>query len=105
TSTDIESATWEVTNCLVMGVLKTGIQQNDVVDLVVYPNPASNQVTVLADEDAQVMIINLMGQTVKTVPVVKGANPIALTDLTNGMYLVKIDYKNGTTAVNRLMVK
>ncbi|MFA5417853.1 MAG: choice-of-anchor J domain-containing protein [Bacteroidales bacterium] len=104
-STDTDASTWEVDNADVLGVLNTGIDNGIISQLTVYPNPASDQVTLIADEDAQALIINLMGQTVKSIPVVKGANQIALSDLTNGMYIVKIAYQNGTTAINQLMVK
>ena len=87
-----------------MGILKTGIQQNDVVTLTIYPNPASDMVTVIADQDAKARIVNFMGQTVMVVPVVAGTNQIQVNALTEGMYLIEITYSNGTRAINRLLV-
>ncbi len=104
-STDVEASTWEVDNADVLGVINTGIDHINTTTLQVYPNPASGFISVVSDEDAEAVIVNLMGQTVLTTPVKVGVNQISVNDFNSGIYLVKVTYANGTVAINRLMVK
>jgi len=104
-STNVEASTWEVDNADVLGVINTGIDNVSTTTLRVYPNPASDFVSIVSDEDAEAVVVNLMGQTVLATPVHVGVNQISVNDFNSGMYLVKVTYANGTVAINRLMVK
>ncbi len=104
-STSTDASTWEVDNADVLGVVSIGIDNNSIKSLQVYPNPASDMISVVSEEDAQLSLVNLMGQTVKVIEVVSGVNQLSVGDLQSGMYMMTISYANGTKAVNRLMVK
>ena len=61
------------------------------VDLSIYPNPATEYITVQDDNEVvkQVLVFNLVGKKVKTFDFVKYEN-YNITDLPKGMYLVQI---------------
>ncbi len=105
TSTETESATWELTECRVMGILKTDIVQNNTIELQVYPNPATDFIQVVSNENATMEIVNLMGQKVLSQPVVTGSNTVSVNELKSGVYFVRVAYADGTTAINKIIVR
>lgn len=105
TSTETESATWELTECRVMGILKTDIVQNNTIELQVYPNPATDFIQVVSNENATMEIVNLMGQKVLSQPVVTGSNTVSVNELKSGVYFVRVAYADGITAINKIIVR
>jgi hypothetical protein len=69
--------------------------QNSDLSLNIFPNPASNQITiVLNDQNAEnvsVQVMNSLGQVVKSLDLGKGplSTPVNVSDLCSGMYYVK----------------
>jgi len=59
--------------------------------LMVYPNPATNQLTIEFDTDKNVAlyIYNLNGQELKTIPMLNPITEIDISDLSPGMYIIK----------------
>ncbi len=105
TSTETESATWELTECRVMGILKTDILQNKTIELQVYPNPATDFVQVVSNENATMEIVNLMGQKVLSQSVMTGSNTVSVNELKSGVYFVRVAYADGITAINKIIVR
>jgi hypothetical protein len=67
-----------------------------------YPNPASDYLSIVSETELKsVVIYSLQGQIVKSTT----ANQINISDLSSGMYLVKMTDLNDHTATQRLMVK
>jgi uncharacterized repeat protein (TIGR03803 family) len=58
-------------------------------DFSVYPNPAASQLTIKVNQQAQIKIVNILGEVVKTETVI-GASTIDVSNLTAGVYIVKI---------------
>jgi hypothetical protein len=54
----------------------------------VYPNPASGQVSVTLNNNAEVTVYNIMGQTVMTVEGHAGVNTLDISNLTSGIYFI-----------------
>ncbi len=95
-----------------LGLVATlaGLQNHDVVEnesitIALYPNPAKESVTILANDELQhVTVINLIGQSLAH-NVVRENNKYVLdiNQFPSGIYLLKINTKKGTTT-QRLVV-
>jgi hypothetical protein len=65
-----------------------GVESEEAISLMVYPNPATDIVHIQGVDAAEVQIFNAFGQLVKTVKV---TNEINVSDLANGTYLLRVD--------------
>lgn len=81
------------------------VPENEVVKVAVYPNPAKESVTVLADDELQsIVVANLLGQTLSHYPTQGGTQLVIDTNsYPSGVYLLKISTKQGI-ATRRLVV-
>ena len=96
-----------------LGLVATlaGLQNHDVIEnesitIALYPNPAKESVTILADDEIQqVTVMNLIGQSLAH-NVVRENNKYVLdiNQFPSGIYLLKISTKRGT-ATQRLIVR
>ena len=90
TSTATASSTWEVANVAVY----TGydaVEENEAVSFKLYPNPASSSINVVAENAAEVQVMDMAGRTVMTVNAVEGVNTISVADLESGVYFVRMN--------------
>lgn len=83
-----------------------GLNNNKVVIFNVYPNPASQKVNVVANENINtISIVNMIGQTVLTVNGVNSLNKsIDVSELSAGVYNVVVNSENGSSS-KRLIIK
>ena len=80
----------------------TGIVTMDE-NLSIYPNPATDQITINSTDNVQrVEIYNMQGQLVKAET--GAVNNISVKDLANGMYTLKLTTDNGTS-VHKIVKK
>ena len=79
----------------------SGLEEN-VSQINVYPNPAKDRVIVEGVEAAEVQVYNALGQLVKTV---QNANEINVSDLMEGIYLLRIADADGKCYTNRVAVR
>ncbi|PIQ22864.1 MAG: hypothetical protein COW65_00600, partial [Cytophagales bacterium CG18_big_fil_WC_8_21_14_2_50_42_9] len=73
----------------------------------VYPNPAQNYITVEipADFDAsEVLLLNAIGQTVRSGVPQNALLQFNLAGLPSGMYYAKVVLKNGKVVLQKVMV-
>jgi len=65
-------------------------------DLTLYPNPATGRVTISSaiDQKLEGQILNVVGVPVMNITVTKGLNPIDISGLAKGMYMIR--YNTGT---------
>jgi len=68
----------------------------------VCPNPAKEKVTIEGIEPAKVQVYNALGQLVKTV---QSTNEINVSDLMEGIYLLRITAADGECYMNRVAVR
>lgn len=68
--------------------LNVGVESEEALKLVAYPNPATDIVHIQGVDAAEIQVFNTMGQLVKTV---KGMNEIDVSELPNGAYLLRVD--------------
>jgi len=61
----------------------------------VYPNPARDYVTVSAKNMKQIKVYDIIGQEVKNINVKKDEVTVNVEDLTNGVYFISVETRNG----------
>ncbi len=74
-----------------------GIKNREAMSLMVYPNPAVDQLTVQAEGINDVTIMDVLGKTVKAVQF-QGVNnaTVSVEDLSEGIYFISINAKGGS---------
>ena len=80
------------TTCITITRL-TNIEENIASKISVYPNPANNFITVDNAENANITIINMLGEVVANVNNASLNQTIDISKLASGTYFVKIDNK------------
>ncbi len=102
TSTTEGAASWEIDYVKVVSYGAESVaEQNSAIGL--YPNPASEQVSFVLDNDAQVSIFDMTGRMVNEVNVAAGNAQLNVSELECGVYFVNIRYANGGTAVSKFV--
>lgn len=70
----------------------------------VYPNPATDMVTVSSDRDVrEITVYNMLGNKMSTNIVLSNVTVIDLESYTNGLYFVEITFKDGTISNSRFI--
>ena len=86
----------------IFNAAELGVEETAAIDGVVYPNPASDLVTVsiTADGAASLSITDLSGRTVasSSVSFVNGRTELSMADLTSGAYIINVTMTDGRTA-------
>jgi len=78
-------------NGMKMGLINViGVPEFSEEEFSVYPNPASSFVTVIASEAKQSQLFNAYGQEIRNQKLIAGKNEINVSDLSNGIYFLKI---------------
>jgi hypothetical protein len=71
----------------------------------IYPNPANDQVRIESANDIEsVMVYNMMGALVETIPANSKTVNVSLTDYSNGVYFFNIRQSDGTVSNQRVVV-
>jgi len=82
-----------------------GVANNNAVVFNVYPNPASETITVVANENIQtISIVNMIGQTVMNFNANSLKQSINISELSAGVYNIIVNSENGYST-KRLIVK
>ncbi|MBO4739650.1 MAG: T9SS type A sorting domain-containing protein, partial [Bacteroidales bacterium] len=91
-------------NCMTFTFNKTtGIVENALEEVKIYPNPARNILYINNVENANIDIYSIAGQRVKTIKNVTGNQDIDVSDMANGMYILRMqDGQN--TRVEKIQV-
>lgn len=67
----------------------------------VYPNPSKDLVRIYGVEATEVQVYNALGQVVKKI---RETNEISVTDLVEGIYLLRITDENGINYTDRIII-
>jgi hypothetical protein len=105
TSTSDDAATWEIDNVEVLGIMSTGIIDNSMNQIALFPNPASNLVNIESDSDGELSIYSIGGKLLVSNHVSIGNNSIDISELNAGLYIVRTFVKDGTSQYGKLLVK
>ena len=73
----------------------TSVSENNAENVVLYPNPTSGNVNIVAEGMRQISVVNMMGQVVMTQSVDAEDVMIDMSAFDNGMYLLNIMTENG----------
>ncbi|MBC8319447.1 MAG: choice-of-anchor J domain-containing protein [Bacteroidetes bacterium] len=104
-STSSDASTWEVDNAEVLGMLNTGIGNENISKLNVYPNPASNKLNVKSTEPGEIRIISITGKLILEMDIIKGTNSIEIETLSSGLYIVETISNSGLKSTGKLSVR
>ena len=84
----------------------SAIETITISDIQMYPNPATDRLNITAgSEIKEILIKNLLGQTVKSMNVSGLMHTINISDIPTGNYLVVAKMENGQQSVNRIVKK
>lgn len=82
-----------------------GVVNNNAIVFNVYPNPASDIITIVANENIQtISVVNMIGQTVLNVNANSLKQTINISELSAGVYNIIVNSENGYST-KRLIVK
>ena len=70
----------------------------------IYPNPASNQITITNAQNSELYIYNIAGQLIKTIDNSDNKLDIDISNLADGLYTIKI-VKDGIVLIKRIMIE
>lgn len=92
TSTDSESATWEVDNLLITGVISNTVSDEGIFNVNIYPNPGFGiyQVNNPNKENLNISIYNVLGQFIYSSVSSDSNILLDITDENKGIYLIQI---------------
>jgi hypothetical protein len=105
TSSSSEAAGWEIDNILVYSDEGTGLFENSVYNLHLYPNPATTYIHLDATEKGYLTVVSITGQQLIRQDILKGPNSIDIQSLPEGLYVVHIVGGDGKNYSGKLMVK
>ncbi|MCF0206788.1 MAG: T9SS type A sorting domain-containing protein, partial [Bacteroidales bacterium] len=67
----------------------TAVEESEMTEIAVYPNPASNMLTITNAEGSKVVVVNALGQVVTEINNASANQTIDLSKFANGTYIVK----------------
>ena len=70
------------------------VSENNAVDVSVFPNPATDAITIEGEDIQSIMIVDLSGRVVMNVPAENRMN-VRLDDLKSGVYIIVVESKKG----------
>ena len=80
-----------------------GVNDNVRPAISLYPNPASEQVSFVLEDNAEVSIFDMTGRMVSTKTFEAGQAQLNVSELVDGVYFVNVRYANGSTAVTKFV--
>ncbi|MGK0436510.1 MAG: hypothetical protein ACJAX0_000747 [Flavobacteriales bacterium] len=84
----------------------TGIEQQLLSEIQVYPNPATDVLTIdlgAVTQTIQIQFIDAVGRVVKTESVTSSENQLDISDLNQGMYFISLSSADGVQRIEKLV--
>ena len=79
-----------------------GVEESEMAQVSIYPNPASTMLNVHAENYSNVQIINFLGQVVYSANITENDFQINVSNLSNGVYFIRL---NGETTTTQKFIK
>lgn len=83
----------------------TSIVENGVSSMMIYPNPAKDNMIVKAEDMKRITIVNTMGQVVYDQEVMSDSKEINMSQFESGVYIIRITTGNGMATSRVTVVK
>ena len=102
-SSDELAASWEVDGVKVTGTNVNAVNEFEMSAIILYPNPASEQVSFMLEDNAEVSIFDMTGRMVSTTNCEAGQAQLNVSEMVNGVYFINVRYANGGTAITKFV--
>ena len=95
-STNSGSATWEIDNILITGTMSNSVQDEDLVNLSVYPNPSNGiyQIVNSNSQNFEITVFNILGKQIMETIEASNSHTLNIQDFDNGVYFLQIMTNN-----------
>lgn len=103
TSSTTAASSWEIDNVQIVASTPLAVSENVASVMSVYPNPASNVISIVLEQNAQVAIFDMSGRMMSEKSFVAGAANYEVACLENGVYFVTVNYVDGQKAVAKFV--
>ncbi len=87
---------YETTLCTTVGIQQFS---NNTDAISIYPNPATNNITIESPQQAVIEILNIQGQLIKTYTSSENKTNVNVSMLPSGVYVVKVKTEKGITVM------
>jgi len=104
-SDNADAATWEIDNAEIFGVIGTGIADNLISEITVYPNPATNIINLNSDISGSATVYSISGQILINTDIEKGLNTIGVENLPTGIYIIETVNIDGVKSIGKFSIK
>jgi hypothetical protein len=109
TSSDSESATWEVDDVLITGTGASGFSEPGefTSELSIFPNPAKNRVNISSSDEHEVsvMLYTLLGERVSEEIKFSRTTSLELNNMVSGIYILQFTDQYGNTRNEKLIIE
>ena len=103
TSNNEAASSWEIDYVKAYTLHTESVGEQVVNAVSLYPNPASEQVSFLLDDDAEVSLFDMTGRKVSVLECKAGEAQLNVSELENGVYFVNVRYANGSTVLSKFV--
>ncbi len=104
-STNSDASTWEIDNVQVLGVIGTGISNNELNEFEVYPNPADDYILLKSENLRFINIYTLNGSLVHKSLINSNNNRVDISNLPAGLYFVEGVTNTGSRYTKKISIK
>lgn len=104
TAGNLDGGSIEINRIQIIDPSTLNIDNNELLDISVYPNPTSNYVNINTLDGANIKVYNIVGKVVKSVTTLSNDYSMDVSDLSTGVYLVKL-ISEGKFATQKLIIK
>ncbi|MCX6234230.1 MAG: T9SS type A sorting domain-containing protein [Bacteroidetes bacterium] len=91
-----------ISKCEFQGTVNITYNNNNESNIAVYPNPATNNITIESLQQAVIEILNIQGQLIKTIAAISNITTIDISGFARGMYFMKVKTEK-EVAVNKFI--